>query len=35
MQSKVLIITGSAGIGAETVRMAAPEGARIVIATSD
>jgi NAD(P)-dependent dehydrogenase (short-subunit alcohol dehydrogenase family) len=30
-----LIITGSTGIGAETVRMAAARGARIVIATGD
>ncbi len=35
MREKVLIITGSTGIGAETVRMAAAKGARIVIATSD
>jgi NAD(P)-dependent dehydrogenase (short-subunit alcohol dehydrogenase family) len=35
VQGKVLIITGSAGIGAETVRMAAARGARVLIATSD
>uniref|UniRef100_Q023I9 Short-chain dehydrogenase/reductase SDR n=1 Tax=Solibacter usitatus (strain Ellin6076) TaxID=234267 RepID=Q023I9_SOLUE len=35
MREKVLIITGSTGIGAETVRMTAARGARIVIATGD
>ncbi|HEY1496369.1 MAG TPA: SDR family NAD(P)-dependent oxidoreductase, partial [Candidatus Solibacter sp.] len=35
MREKVLIITGSTGIGAEAVRMAAGRGARIVIATGD
>ena len=35
MQHKVLIVTGSTGIGAETVRMAAARGARLVIATGD
>jgi NAD(P)-dependent dehydrogenase (short-subunit alcohol dehydrogenase family) len=35
VQGKVLIITGSAGIGAETVRMAAARGARVLIATGD
>ena len=35
MLSQVYIITGATGIGAETARLAAARGARIVIATSD
>ena len=35
MQGKILIITGSTGIGAETARRAAARGARVVIATAD
>lgn len=35
MQGKVLIITGSAGIGAETARLAAAQGARLAIASGD
>ncbi|MCU1235065.1 MAG: short-chain dehydrogenase/reductase [Candidatus Solibacter sp.] len=35
MNEKVLIITGSTGISAATVRMAAARGARLVIATAD
>jgi NAD(P)-dependent dehydrogenase (short-subunit alcohol dehydrogenase family) len=35
VREKVLIITGSTGIGAETVRMATARGARVVIATGD
>jgi NAD(P)-dependent dehydrogenase (short-subunit alcohol dehydrogenase family) len=35
VDQKVFIITGSTGIGAETARMAAARGARVVIATGD
>lgn len=35
MQGKVLIITGSTGIGAVTARLAAAQGARLVIASGD
>jgi NAD(P)-dependent dehydrogenase (short-subunit alcohol dehydrogenase family) len=35
MQPKVLIVTGAAGIGAATIRLAAAGGARVVIATAD
>lgn len=35
MQGKILIITGSTGIGAAAARLAASQGARVVIATGD
>jgi len=35
LDGKVLIVTGSTGIGAAAARMAAAEGARLVIATND
>lgn len=35
MQGKILIITGSTGIGAAAARMAASQGARVLIATGD
>ena len=35
MNGKALIITGSTGIGAAAVRLAAGRGARVVIATQD
>ena len=35
MQGKVLIVTGSTGIGAAAARMAAERGARLLIATAD
>jgi NAD(P)-dependent dehydrogenase (short-subunit alcohol dehydrogenase family) len=35
VRDKILIITGSTGIGAAAARQAAPQGARLLIATSD
>ena len=35
MQGKILIVAGSTGIGAATVRLAAAQGARLLIATND
>ena len=35
LEGKVLIVTGSTGIGAASARMAAAAGARLVVATAD